>query len=271
MTLQTLRERRAEIVSQMEGILTEAEENGRADLDETEAELYAELEQELGTVKASIERREALHSERTSLDEIKPAASRGTRSAPAPEAKKEFDNIGEFIGAVVRSARGKGDDQRLEWCASEQRMDEGESGGFMVPTQFREQLLEVQPQAGMIRGRANVIPAGSPPDASITMPALDQTGDTPGNVYGGVEVNWIGEGDAKPDTKANFREVTLTPKELAANVPLTDKIIRNAPAMSSIVERLLRGALLSAQDHAFLSGDGVNRPLGILNAGATFP
>jgi HK97 family phage major capsid protein len=111
--------------------------------------------------------------------------------------------------------------------------------------------------------------AGTPPDATITMPALDQTGANPQNTYGGVQVAWIGEGAEKPDTTANFREVSLTPHELAASVQITDKLMRNAPAMSSQIERLMRGALISAKEFAYMSGNGVARPLGILSSGAT--
>ncbi len=58
-------------------------------------------------------------------------------------------------------------------------MDNGASGGFAIPPQFRETLLQVTPQQSIVRPRAQVIPAGSPPDAPVTMPALDQTGARP--------------------------------------------------------------------------------------------
>ena len=56
-----------------------------------------------------------------------------------------------------------------------------------------------------MRPRANVIPAGSPPDAGITMPALDQSGTNPGNVFGGMTFSWIEEGGEKPETDAELR------------------------------------------------------------------
>lgn len=278
MSLQALREKRAQIVADMTAILDTVDTEAR-DMDETEAELYATYEQDLEKIKASIERRENLESESEAVAAIKPAATRtqgAGKNAPGPEAKREFSSLGEFMGAVIRHSRGNGTDQRLIYdenaginaAADGQNMGDGSAGGFMVPTQWRDELMRVEPQEAIIRGRSNVIPAGSPPDAEITMPALDQSGSAD-NVYGGVSMNWIGEGQTKPKTEAKFREISLQPHEIAGHIPLTDKLMRNAPAMSSLVETLMRQALTAAQETAFLRGDGIAKPVGILNSGAT--
>ena len=279
MTLQALREKRAKLVADMEAVLQSAEDDGRVDLDDTESELYAQYESDLESVKAAIGRRESLSAESQSLEAAEPPKTHTVSSGrAAPEAKTEFSSLGEFVGAVVRHYKGKGDDARLTWddnagisAQDGQRMDEGSSGGFLVPSQWRDTLLSVSPQEAIIEGRSNVIEAGDPPDAEITMPALDQRADADGNhnVYGGVEVNWIGEGDTKPETEAEFREVSLRPHEIAAHIGITDKLMRNAPAMSGFLESQMRGALAAAREDAYLNGNGVARPLGIRNAGAT--
>jgi HK97 family phage major capsid protein len=141
------------------------------------------------------------------------------------------------------------------------------SGGYAVPNQFREEILEVSPQEAIVRPRATVIPAGDMPDATVDMVALDQSADQ--NMYGGVVVNWIAEGAAKPETDAKIRQVSLTAQEVAGHVVLSDKLLRNWKASGPLVQRLLRGALNAAQDVAFLSGNGVGKPLGPLAAAAT--
>jgi HK97 family phage major capsid protein len=102
------------------------------------------------------------------------------------------------------------------------------------------------------------------------MPALDQTGTTPGNVYGGVTVDWIGEGAEKPESSAALREIMLTPHEVAGHVVITDKLLRNWAAAGPLLERLLRGAVRSAEDDVFYKGDGVAKPLGVINSGAAY-
>lgn len=279
MNTQELREKRASLVSDMEAILASAEAAERMDLDEDEAAMYAEAESDLSKVDAAIERRQALDARKASLSEPEPAKlhnqGAGEAARVAPEAQREFGSYGDFIGAVVKHYKGRGDDPRLSWedgasiNASSQNMSDGSAGGFLVPTKFRDTLLMVDPQEAIIEARSNVMEAGDPPDATITMPALDQTGNDPDNVYGGVSVDWIGEGKEKPATDASFREVSLTPHEIAAHVSMTDKLMRNAPAFSQQIETLMRGALMSAREFAFFKGDGVAKPLGMLNAGAT--
>lgn len=279
MTLQDMREKRARLVSDMEAVLSAAEEAGRLELDEDEAALYAEYEGELSKVNAAIERRQSLEGHKAAMAEPEPsrlhAQGAGGSAPPAPEAPREFESLGDFVSAVTRHYMGKGDDPRLEWSdpipgAADQAMDSGASGGFLVPSQFRDTLLSVDSQAAVIESRSNLMEAGTPPDASVTMPALDQTGQGPDNVYGGVSVEWIGEASPKPETGASFREIELQPHEVAGHVPMTDKLVRNAPAMTQQVETLMRGALTAARERAYLLGDGLAKPLGIVNAGASY-
>lgn len=197
---------------------------------------------------------------------MQPAASRPRNGGAirGPEAKKEFENFGEFMCAV----RFNPNDQRLVYqdnpAYSEQRMDDASQGGFLVPKQHREEILKIAPTAAVVRPRAQVIPAGSPPDAAITIPALDQ--GTSSNMYGGVTVSWIGEGQAKPETDAAFREIELAPKEVAGHVVITDKLLRNWRAADSFLTTLFRQAIAAAEDQAFLTGDGSNRPLGAISS-----
>lgn len=281
MTLQQLREKRAQIVADMTAILDTCDAEAR-EMDDDEKELYAAYEEDLAKVKASIERRETLSAETAALETVNPAATRGQGASdrrmvsPGPEAKREFSSFGEFVGAAVRHNLNRGSDPRLEYDEAAginagpdgQNMSDGASGGFVVPTQWRDTLLQVDPQQAIIEGRSNVMEVGTPPDAEITMPALDQSGST-NNVYGGVTMNWIGEGQTKPKTGAKFREVSLTPQELAGHIPITDKLMRNAPAMSGQLERLMRGALTGAKESSFLIGNGVAKPTGILLANCT--
>lgn len=216
---------------------------------------------------------DALSTELKSLeDEAKEIRRRADMAASiqggnAPDTRKkdegssEWRNFGEFLQAVRWNQR----DSRLSYQEFEKRDMQvlpGASGGFLVPPQYSSMILQVQPQDAIIRPRATVIPAGSPPDAPITFPTLNQSGAR--GVYSGVTVAWIAEGARKPQTEPAFLETTLTPKEVAAHVVVSDKLLRNAEAASSVVTTLLRRAILAAEDVAFLSGNGVGQPMGII-------
>jgi HK97 family phage major capsid protein len=147
------------------------------------------------------------------------------------------------------------------------QMSDGKSGGIAVPEQFREEILMVGAEAAIMRPGCTVIPAGDPPDAKVTMPALDQSR----GIHGGVEVTWVAEGGEKPQTDAKLLEVSLEPKEVAGHVVVTDKLLRNWQAAGPLLRKLLRGAVRSAEDLAFIRGNGVGKPLGYqdTNCGAT--
>ncbi|MBY9077271.1 phage major capsid protein [Paenibacillus sp. HN-1] len=184
------------------------------------------------------------------------------RTPDDPDHESEFRNFGEFVHAV----RFDPYDPRLKEYR-EMSMGTKTSGGVYVPPQFSLNLFKVEPEEAVVRPRATVIPAGEvAPDASLTIPALDQGAGS--NIYGGVEVEWIEEGADKPETDAKFKDLTLTPHEVAGTVVVTDKLLRNAPIVDTLLNQLFRQAIAAAEDVAFMYGNGTGKPLGVVNSGA---
>lgn len=277
--LKEAREKCAALFGQMDAIIKQAEKEERELTDEevTAYEAVGVEYAEACQVRDSLDRRASISTSHQAtakdLREVKPSVTQGQGVVrpPVGDRNREFETIGEFFHAV----RFNRNDQRLVWHDNQdpmakQSMSEGDKGGFQIPTQFIDGLRQVEPQEAIMRPRAEVIPAGSPPDAPVTMGALDQTGTTPGNMYGGVQVNWIAEGGAKPETDFNLRQITWEPKEVAGYIRTTDKLLRNWQAAGAIIERQLRGATIQAEDTAFFTGNGVNRPLGVINSGAAY-
>lgn len=278
--LAALRASRVEIHGKMTAIIDAAETENR-DLNAEETAEFDRLKAERETLDRRIARAEEMAATEAVLDAAVPAHSRqagpgGIVRAGGPEASREFESMGEFLAAV----RFNPNDQRLNFVEgvgaavdenglqAEMRMDNDTAGGFMVPTQIRSNILSVAPQDSLVRPRAQVIPAGSPPDASITMPALDQSGTEAGHMFGGMNFSWIEEGGEKPETDANLKAITLTPHEIAGFVTVTDKLLRNWQASASFIESLMRGGVSAAEDYAFLRGNGITQPLGALSAPA---
>jgi HK97 family phage major capsid protein len=273
--LVALRASRVDVIGKMQAIINVAEEDDR-DLTAEEQTAFDDLKAQKTTLDTRIARLEEMEASASALNTVVPARSSGAsiQRPGGPEARREFENMGEFLHAV----RFNPNDQRLNYVenaaagemSAEQRMDDGAAGGFMVPTQIRQTLLSMPAQGAIIRPRATVLEAGSPPDSAITMPALDQTGSSPENMFGGVKVEWIGEGDDKPETDMKLREITLAPHEVAGTIVVTDKLLRNWQAASSVLDTQLRGAVAQSEDFKFLNGSGIKSPLGILKASATY-
>jgi len=273
MKLNELRKQKHETVAEMKKILDMAEAADR-DLTEDEQTAYDALDKTVDSLSTRINRVEQFESKRgptvgemsvTAVPTPGPTTSTATAQqlSVMPEAPRSFDSFGHFMAAVDEAKTGRRVDGRLSWqdIRSEQRMDVGASGGFMVPAEFRADLLAIDPAATPLLGMARTLPADpSHPDASLTLPALDQTG----NQYGGVTVSRIGEGHVKPETDLSLEQITWTPRELAAHVAMTDQIVRNWAGCTQLVTDMLRAAINGTRENEILRGAGGLQYTGII-------
>ena len=259
--IEELRNRLSQAVTQMRALLDKASAEGR---DNTEDEMtsYRAMESSVDKIKQEIEREEKLASLEDEQRKVVNEPHKPNIGIVIDRSKEPIESLAHAIYLM----RFEPDDKRLREYR-EQSMGIGEKGGFMVPPQWSGDLLSIAPQAAVIRQRATVIPAGTPPDSAITMPALDQTAAQ--NMYGGVSVSWTAEGGTKAETDLNLKEVTLTPQELAGHIVVTDKLLRNWGAADAMLKKQLGLALIAAQENAFLSGNGASKPIGILDAACT--
>ena len=270
MNLQELRTKRLAVVASMRAMIDDTD----TELDE---EAYKAKQVELDRFNSQIKRSEDLAKTEAALAVPEPSvgASAVLDPAPAPtshprrngaEPKTEWEAPGEFLHATFR-----GTDPRLHYVEidAEQRMDGGSEGGFAVPTIFRPDFMRVDPAETPLLAMVRNLGPNTPPDAEVSMPALDQSGDAPDNQFGGVKTSWIGEADTKPETEGKIREVKLKPQELAGHIKVTEKLLRNWAGAGAFYTDLLRGALNAAQEAALFSGNGVAKPQGLLGADAT--
>jgi len=276
MNLEQLRAKRNELADQMAKIA--AIETEGTELTDEQATEFEQASTDFEKLDAQVKRTEAMEKARTRLAE--PRRSVGAAQvvddnvpiAPvAPEAKRKFECFEEFLAAVAIARSGGGiSDQRLEFqqldIHGEQSMDVGTKGGFMVPDEFRAQLLQVDPAQTPILASAMHLPPGSSPDAAVTLPMLDQDA----NQQGGVTVSRIGEGEAKPETDFDLKQAKWTPSEIAGHIALTDQLIRNWSGAMGMAQTLLGAAMNAALENECYNGTGVAQFLGILNSGATY-
>jgi HK97 family phage major capsid protein len=221
---------------------------------ETRAEktMTAAEKTQFETLATECERRqEEIDQEIRTQDIEKKATAEKNAKDPA-----EIRSFGEFLQDVATGGAG------LE--TRDLAMKTGKSMGFAVPEQFDSAIRMIEMPNAIIRPRSTVIPAGSPPDARITLNALNQSGSK--GIYGGVTVTWIDENAAIADAgDPEIRQVSLEPKQVSAYIDVSDKLMDNAPAVGGLVQQLLRGAILGAEEDAFwANGSGVGKPLCVI-------
>lgn len=151
-----------------------AAEAENRDLNEAEQAEWKDVAGKVTALREREKRQAILDSEERTEAMREPG--RPVDAQPQAEQPQDWRGFGEFLQAI----RWAQNDPRLQYKKldgeAEQRvlsMGVGVAGGFMVPRQFRPELLSVDPQGAVVRPRATVIPAGDPPDAAIDIPALD--------------------------------------------------------------------------------------------------
>jgi HK97 family phage major capsid protein len=261
-----LQQRREAILKEQQGMLDRKTMEHRL-FSSTEEAHYNQIDRELDELDVKIrDGKSDLERRRKLAEQEVHKSKRGGQADVDPE--KEFRNIGEFFHGLAARIKDGANDPRFDSLleARAQSMGVGAEGGFALPTQFRDEIFQVSPQEAIVRPRATVIPAGSPPDAKLECPALDQSSGS--NIYGGVTITHTGEAITMTETSAALRQLTLEPKEMSAYIVTTNKLLNNWEAASTFITTQLRRAIVGAEDYDMLRGDGINKCLGILNAPA---
>lgn len=145
----------------------------------------------------------------------------------------------------------QGDRQKL------QLLTEGTAaaGGYLVPEDFVNLVIEDRRDATVMRQLATVIPVSTD---TVHIP----------NIANRPKVFWRSEGATKSTTTVVFGETVLTPYSLAAIVGLSNELVADASLggpIVSLVARTLGQAIAEEEDKAFWTGNGSGKPTGIDN------
>lgn len=134
-------------------------------------------------------------------------------------------------------------------------------GGFLIPEVLRSQILMLALENSIVRPRATVIPMDS---LKVPIPAVDETSRV-SSIYGGIIAYWTEEGAPLKDSSAKFGQVTLDAKKLTAYAAIPNELFADAPAFGGFFNNTFPAAIGWFEDIAFLTGDGTDKPLGVLN------
>lgn len=258
-----------------------ADEKAARDRDaEVERRAKEALEVEAKEAAAQAEAKAAREAEiREAVDErikaLRSGASTGTKmmhyapsGAGQPGGKSsDSGRIVDFMAHLVKAKRG--DTKSYDWLI-EQDAKAAEAyglkayaeatsagGGYLVPPHYLQSgLAEFRLAQAKIRGLCTVIPGIG--TNSVLIPR--ETGIS--------AVGWTAENAAKPSTDATFGQISVGIYVLAGIAKVSKQLMADStPAVDMIVRRGLGKALGQAEDVAFINGNGVGQPTGILQTG----
>ena len=167
------------------------------------------------------------------------------------EGKKSFEISRKTIHWV--QAIVQGDRQKLQLLT--EGAASGAAGGYLVPDDFINLVIEDRRDATVMRQLATVLPVSTD---TIHIP----------NVATRPKAFWRSEGAVKATTTVQFGETVLTPYSLAAIVGLSNELVADAQLggpIVSLVARFMGQALAEEEDKQFWEGNGSGKPTGVDN------
>lgn len=180
--------------------------------------------------------------------------------------KRGFAHLGEFALAVHKASKPSGFvDPRLTIMGAPTTVStetQGADGGFAVPPDFRESIAEKITGDASLLGRTNMDTTSR---NSITQP-LDET--SPWDSTNGIQAAWGDELAQLSQSKMQLKESTLRLNKLTALVPVTEELLEDGPMIDGYLRRKTPVKMNQKINEAIVRGDGVGKPLGLLNAGA---
>ena len=255
-----LKQARNQVIKDMRAIKDGADKRDDPKFTSEEETRWTELMAKEEELRKAIEREERMIDYERSLTGNR---SDPSNSDPAPTDPKKYRHFGEFICEVRHNPNSASLETR------DVSMGDGPSMGFAVPEEFDREIRMLEPNEAIVRPRATVIPAGSvSPDAAFTMLGLDQSGDK--GVYGGVVVRFINElGTVLDAGDPQLKQIKYEPQLVTGFIDVSDKLLRNSEAAGAMCTKLLRGAIIGAEEDRFISGSGAGCPMGMIGHEAT--
>jgi len=182
----------------------------------------------------------------------------------------EWENFGEFALEVMKAARNPREtDSRLVKAAGSPSSNEytPDSMGYIVPTDFMAELLEVAVEESSLLNKCMIVPMAK---SSINIPcfqAMDRSGST---LYGGLTAQWIQEeGTIAPPVRPRIGQIGLRLRKLATLAYVSNELIEDSPiSIDPLFRRIFSTTIKWMLADAVLNGTGAGMPLGVLQSPA---
>ena len=184
------------------------------------------------------------------------------------DAVKPFATLGEQLKAVYDLRKGLVADERLEKVnnAAGVTGTNGPDGGFALQEDFAGAILESAVRQSPLLNRLDRYTCSSAANAMRWLHA-DET-DISTSVFGGIQMFWAAEGATVAASKPQFREMKLDLEKMMGFCYCTDEMLQDAAFLTGFVGNGFTLAADRLLTESVISGDGVGKPLGLLNSGA---
>jgi HK97 family phage major capsid protein len=183
-------------------------------------------------------------------------------NAPGAELNGKFSSLMDLVNTIAGDPRDEEIGPKRKLIKNAMSSTDPSLGGFLIPDEFRQELLQVALETAIVRPRATVIPMTT---LRVAIPIVDSTTNV-GSIYGGIVGYWTEEGAAMVQSQPRFGRVGLEAKKLTAYTEVPNELREDsAPSAEAFLRMSFPKAIAWFEDIAFIKGTGVGEPLGVLN------
>lgn len=263
MSIQALREQRTAKAKEYRAIL---DANPGALTEDEKIKLDA-LDAEIVAIEDRISREEKILARVADEVDARPKAS-GIEVGHKPV----YSNLGEQLLDVramtldnADSPRARDRFQQVVNAASGASTGIDSEGGFLIETDKASSIITTSIETGVLSSRCSSQPISANADSFSYMVADDRDRST--GKRNGIDVYWKSEAATMGSSgKATLKERELRVEDLYGLLYVTNRMLRDAPAMAAYAQRCLREQFAFKIDMSIWQGTGVGQPLGIKNS-----
>lgn len=168
-----------------------------------------------------------------------------------------FKSLGEFLSVY---ASGMIDNRIIGMRAAAASKFAG-NGGIMVPERFMAESLHPAGESEVVMPRAKVYAMS---EGALTIAGFDDLSNTSGERFGGFTAEWQAEGEQFSEQTPETTAIRLNRKKLGLFTLASRELVTDSQYEQQLIPAL-QSAFADFRDYAFLTGDGVGKPMGILN------
>lgn len=172
------------------------------------------------------------------------------------EARQRLDKVHDYHQDKFRAAAG------------DMTATSPSDGGFLVQTDFASEIIRRMYAMGSILQQVRRLPLG-PNSDSLEIPFIDETSRATGSRWGAVSGYWVGEQTAPTASNPKLGKITLTLNEVAALGYATNRLLRDARAVSELYTQAFAEELTWLAENAIIRGTGAGQPQGLVGFAAT--
>ena len=246
-----LRQKRSELWEKAKLFLDNAKRNGDV-LSADDRAIYEKMEQEivdLGKEIGIIERREALD-----LEMSKPTSAPISANPNTKTEEKNGRSSDEYKKSFWLAMRNKKNPYE---AVNALQIGTDSEGGYLVPDEYENTLIEKLHDENIIRQYATVIKSSNG-DKKIPV------------VAGYGEATWTDEEAAYTESDDSFGVITLGAHKLTSIIKVSEELLNDSVFdLEQYISKEFVRRMAAAEENAFINGTGTGRPTGILQTAET--